>query len=98
MRQIPPPAFGPTLRSARTAARISGRELARRIHVDHSHVARMLRGESCPSQSVAERLIDELKLTREAAAVVRSAAVPGAGQDYPGYDRVRRRGVARRVP
>lgn len=86
-RRTPPAEFGPTLVSGRAAARISGREVARRVGIGSGYYTQLEKGTRCPSMSVALLLADALGLGAEARAVVLAGAVTDVGRDHPNRGR-----------
>lgn len=84
-RHVPPAGFGDVLRRARLARGMSYGQLAQRIGTSAPYLYRLEQHERAPSQTMAELIVQALGLDGDDAALVRSAGVPGAGRDYPGW-------------
>ena len=80
-RHTPAADFGPTLRGARTARRMSLRQLAGRLRMSHGYLGSLERGEKAPSARLAEQLVDALQPDPPTAAVIRRSGIPGVGRD-----------------
>ena len=73
------------LRRARLARGLSQRMACRACgNISRWHLRNLEGGLRCPSESVAQLLIERLDLTATQAGLVRSAAIPDVGRDYPG--------------
>jgi transcriptional regulator with XRE-family HTH domain len=83
-RRTLPPDLAAALWSARESSGLSNREVAERAGVDPSYLSKLVRGTRCPSQAVAERLVDALGLSSAEAEALREAAVSDRGKSRPG--------------
>jgi ribosome-binding protein aMBF1 (putative translation factor) len=79
-RRTLPPAVASALWTAREESNLSNREIAEQAGIDPSFLSKIVRGNRCPSQVVAARLIDVLPLTVGEQEALRDVAVQDAGK------------------
>jgi len=71
------------LRAARQRRGLGLRELARSAGISKSHIFNLEAGCSCPSRSLALRLVEVLELTSTEQERLLAGAVDDAGRDHP---------------
>jgi ribosome-binding protein aMBF1 (putative translation factor) len=74
------PDLASSLWRARESSGLTNREIAEQASIDPSYLSKLVRGSRCPSQVVAERLIDVLGLARAEATALRDTAVTDKGK------------------
>ncbi|GAA1550373.1 hypothetical protein GCM10009827_083800 [Dactylosporangium maewongense] len=80
-RHIPAADFGPALRAARHARRLSLRQLARRINSDFGYLGALERGVRSPSTRFVALLLAELDPPADLARRIEAAGISGVGRD-----------------
>lgn len=81
-RHYPPPGFGAILSAARRRRGLSQRGLAGAAGISAGYLAMLETDRRAPSESVAELLVDTLRLTGGDAETVLSAGIPDVGRDW----------------
>lgn len=81
-RRYPPAEFGDALRRGRAERGLGLRAAARAAGLSPGYLSLLEHGHRSPSESVAEVLVDTLRLTGDDAETVLSAAIPGVGRDW----------------
>ena len=81
-RHYPPAEFGAALRRGRAERGLGLRATARAAGLSPGYLSMLEHGHRSPSESVAEALVNALRLTGDDAETIRSAAIPDVGRDW----------------